>query len=114
MIFIPNDGYYRIFPFIEGSVTFTILDDTNLAFEAAKQFGKFDAQRAAQMGYQNIPFSIGKKDGMIPGFIEGLEKITPGDKIILFIPSNLGYGENGAGNVIPPNANIIFEVEMMK
>lgn len=78
----------------------------------AKQFGKYDAQRAAQMGYQPIPFNIGKKDGMIPGFIEGLEKINPGDKIILFIPSNLGYGENGAGNVIPPNANIIFEVEI--
>ena len=40
MIFIPNDGYYRIFPFVEGSVSFTILNDTNLAFEAAKQFGK--------------------------------------------------------------------------
>ena len=40
MIFIPNDGYYRIFPFIEGSVTFAFLDDTNLAFEASKQFGK--------------------------------------------------------------------------
>ena len=40
MVFIPNDGYYRIFPFIEGSVTFTFLNDTNLAFEAAKQFGK--------------------------------------------------------------------------
>ena len=80
----------------------------------AKQFGKFDAQRAAQMGYQPIPFTIGKKDGLIPGFIEGLEKINPGDKIILFIPSNLGYGENGAGDVIPPNANIIFEVEIAK
>ena len=40
MTFIPNDGYYRIFPFVEGSVTFTFLNDTNLAFEAAKQFGK--------------------------------------------------------------------------
>ena len=95
--------------FLEDGTLFDTSDET-----VAKQFGKFDAQRAAQMGYQNIPFSIGKKDGMIPGFIEGLEKITPGDKIILFIPSNLGYGENGAGNVIPPNANIIFEIEMMK
>ena len=88
----------------------TLFDTSEEA--VAKAFGKLDAQRAAQVGYQPIPFAIGKKDGMIPGFIEGLEKINPGDKIILFIPSNLGYGENGAGNVIPPNANIIFEVEM--
>ena len=95
--------------FLEDGTLFDTSEET-----VAKQFGKFDAQRAAQMGYQGIPFVIGKKDGMIPGFIEGLEKINPGDKIILFIPSNLGYGENGAGDVIPPNANIIFEVEMAK
>lgn len=95
--------------FLEDGTLFDTSDEA-----VAKQYGKFDAQRAAQMGYQGIPFAIGKKDGMIPGFIEGLEKINPGDKIILFIPSNLGYGENGAGNVIPPNANIIFEVEMIK
>ena len=37
-----------------------------------------------------------------------------GDKALFFIPSKLGYGERGAGNVIPPNANIIFEVEMLE
>ena len=80
----------------------------------AKTFGKYDPNRAAQNGYMPIPFQYGAKEGMIPGFIEGLEKINAGEKIILFIPSTLGYGENGAGNVIPPNANLIFEVEMIK
>jgi FKBP-type peptidyl-prolyl cis-trans isomerase len=37
-----------------------------------------------------------------------------GDKAIVYIPSKLGYGERGAGNVIPPNANIIFEIEMLE
>ena len=60
-----------------------------------------------------MPFTVGK-GVMVRGFEEGLSKMTVGDKAILFIPSSLGYGVNGAGNVIPPNANIIFEVEMLK
>lgn len=79
----------------------------------AQTFGKFDQNRANQGGYQPIPFQAGRKDGMIPGFIEGLEKLSLGDKAILFIPSHLAYGAGGAGDVIPPNANIIFEVELL-
>lgn len=89
------------------------LFDTSLQSEA-KIFGKFDPNRAAQNGYQPIPFQAGKKDGMIPGFIEGLEKLSIGDKAILFIPSHLAYGAGGAGDVIPPNTNIVFEVELLE
>ncbi|MDD5150211.1 MAG: peptidylprolyl isomerase [Flavobacterium sp.] len=82
--------------------------------DVSKTFGKFDPNRAAQHGYQPIPFQAGKKDGLIPGFIEGIEKMSFGDKAVIFIPSNLGYGEAGAGTVIPPNTNIIFEVELLE
>ena len=82
--------------------------------EVSKAFGKFDTNRAAQNGYTPLPFQAGRKDGMIPGFIEGIEKLSFGDKAIIFIPSNLGYGEAGAGGVIPPNANIIFEIELLE
>lgn len=82
--------------------------------EISKTFGKYDENRAAQGGYQPIPFQAGRKDGLIPGFIEGLEKLSFGDKAVLFIPSKLGYGEAGAGDVIPPNANIIFEIELLE
>ena len=82
--------------------------------ETAQTFGKFDSQRAAQNEYSPLPYEVGSKGKMIPGFEEGLSKLNIGDKAVLFIPSNLGYGENGAGNVIPPNANIIFEVEVLE
>jgi peptidyl-prolyl cis-trans isomerase A (cyclophilin A) len=79
-----------------------------------REFGKFDENRAKQNGYQPFPFPYGKKDGLIPGFIEGLNLMSLGDKALIFIPAKLGYGERGAGNVIPPNSNIIFEIEMLE
>ena len=80
----------------------------------AKAYGKFDHRRADSNGYQPFPFEYGKKDGLIPGFIEGIEQLSFGDKATIFIPSRLGYGEAGAGGVIPPNANIIFEIELLE
>jgi peptidylprolyl isomerase len=87
------------------------LFDTSDA-ELAKSMGKYDEQRAQQSGYRTIPYTIGSKGQMIAGFEEGLSKLKIGQKAILFIPSNLAYGVNGAGNIIPPNSNIIFEVTM--
>ena len=89
------------------------LFDTSIE-SVAQTFGTFNPQRAAARQYLPIPFQAGKKDGMIPGFIEGLEKLSFGDKAVLFIPANLAYGAQGAGGVIPPNANIIFEVELLE
>jgi FKBP-type peptidyl-prolyl cis-trans isomerase len=82
--------------------------------DVCKAYGKYDANRAAQNGYRAFPFEAGKKDGMIPGFLEGLSLMSYGDKAIIFIPSNLGYGASGAGGVIPPNANLVFEMEMIE
>ncbi|MFT5964636.1 MAG: cyclophilin family peptidyl-prolyl cis-trans isomerase [Flavobacterium sp.] len=82
--------------------------------EVNKSYGKYDANRAAQNGYQAFPFEAGKKDGMIPGFLEGLSLMSYGDKALLFIPSDLAYGERGAGGVIPANATLIFEMEMFE
>lgn len=82
--------------------------------EVCKTYGKYDENRASQNGYQPFPFQYGKKDGLIPGFLEGINNMSYGDKAVLFIPANLGYGARGAGNVIPPNANIIFEVELIE
>jgi peptidyl-prolyl cis-trans isomerase A (cyclophilin A) len=82
--------------------------------DVCQTYGKYDANRDTQGGYKAFPFEAGKKDGMIPGFLEGLSLISYGEKAIIYIPSKLGYGEKGAGGVIPPNATLIFEIEMIE
>ena len=101
--------YIHYAGFLEDGTLF----DTSIE-NVAKAFGKFDQRRADAHQYTPIPFQAGRKDGMIPGFIEGIEQLSYGDKAILFIPSNLAYGAQGAGGVIPPNANIVFEIELFE
>lgn len=108
----PADGttfYFNYAGYFEDGSLF----DSSYA-DVCKDYGKYDANRDAQGGYKGFPFEAGKKDGMIPGFLEGLSLISFGDKAIIYIPSNLAYGEAGAGGVIPPNATLIFEIEMME
>ncbi len=102
-VFVHYAGYLE-----DGSLFDSSYEDVN------KTYGKYDENRAKQKGYQPFPFQYGKKDGLIPGFIEGLNNMNLNDKAILFIPAALGYGARGAGNVIPPNSNIIFLVEMLE
>jgi cyclophilin family peptidyl-prolyl cis-trans isomerase len=108
----PVDGstfYFHYAGYFEdGNLFDSSYEDVN------KTYGKYDANRAAQNGYQGFPFEAGKKEGMIPGFLEGLSLMSYGDKAILFLPSHLAYGDRGAGSVIPPNTTLIFELEMFE
>ncbi|CAN5249527.1 peptidylprolyl isomerase [soil metagenome] len=62
---------------------------------------------------QPIDFKLGKGQ-VISGWDEGIQLLHVGDKARFVIPSHLAYGERGAGGVIPPNATLVFDVELVK
>jgi FKBP-type peptidyl-prolyl cis-trans isomerase len=77
--------------------------------------GQLADGRVFDSSYQRkepIDFTVGIGQ-VIKGWDEGLQLLRVGDKARLVIPSDLAYGSQGAGGVIPPDATLIFDVELM-
>lgn len=71
--------------------------------------GKFDSSKDRR---RPLSFAVGT-GRVIPGWDEGVLSMKVGGKRRMIIPSNIGYGKRGAGGVIPPDATLYFEVELL-
>lgn len=95
-----------------GYFTDGTLFDSNL-LSVAEKYQRVDAARKQQNGYAPVPMQYSPEARLIPGFKEGLQLMNVGDKVRLFIPSSLGYGPTGSRGVIPPNADLVFDLEIV-
>lgn len=88
------------------------LFDSNI-IEVAERFGVVDERRKEANLYIPMDTDYSLDARVIPGFKEAMLTMKVGDKITVFIPPHLAYGEGGAAGVIPPNSELIFEMELV-
>jgi len=86
-----------------------VMHYTGWLYEGGTKGKKFDS--SVDRG-QPFEFPLGRRQ-VISGWDEGVATMKVGGKRTLIIPPELGYGARGAGGVIPPNATLIFDVELL-
>jgi len=96
-----------------GYLTNGRLFDTN-RLDVAEMYFNVDDMRKASGGYAPMPVEYSMNAPLIPGFKEGMLQMNKGDKATIFIPSHLAYGQRGVPGVIPPDAPLVFELELVK
>ncbi|MFD2516843.1 peptidylprolyl isomerase [Salinimicrobium flavum] len=108
----PNLGD-TVLVYYQGYLSDGDIFDTNRE-EVAEEAGILNPRRKEMGGYDPMPVLYSPEAPMIPGFKEGVQQMKIGDKAVLYIPAHLGYGERGQPPVIPPSADLIFEVELVE
>lgn len=86
-----------------------IMHYTGWLYENGTKGAKFDSSKDRGQPF-SFPLGVGR---VIKGWDEGVASMQVGGARTLVIPPDLGYGARGAGGVIPPNATLLFEVELL-
>lgn len=87
-----------------------VMHYTGWLWENGAKGAKFDSSHDRGRPFE-FPLGVGR---VIKGWDEGVASMKPGGKRTLLIPPHLGYGDRGAGGVIPPGATLLFEVELLR
>jgi peptidyl-prolyl cis-trans isomerase A (cyclophilin A) len=90
----------------------TLFDSSIL--EVAQRFDAVNPRKEQMNAYAPMPVQYSPTVGMVQGFKDAMLSMDYGDEIVAFIPSDLAYGERGAGGVIPPNTDLVFEMTITK
>lgn len=104
---LPSGLQYKVIQ--EGSGEMPKADDT----VTVNYRGSFMDGTEFDSSYKRGQPASFKVNGVIKGWTEALQLMKEGSKWELFLPSDLAYGERGAGQAIPPNSTLIFEVELI-
>lgn len=88
------------------------LFDTSV-LSVAKKYNKYDERKDKANAYHPFEMVYSKEATLVPGFREGMLNLNYGEKAMLFIPSHLAYAERGAGRLIKPNTDLVFEIEII-
>lgn len=102
----------KVSVYYAGYFTTGDLFDSNIK-DIALQFDKYNRVREQRGGYKPSRWAYSPDAQLIQGFREGLQQMNYGDKVLILVPSHLAYGEQGSRGVIPPNADLIFELEIV-